>query len=84
MELTSLGEFIGYKEYFNDNIVEITVISQVLSAELMKHGIYQWPNILRYLEKQPYIKKYGKSNKASETNNYLHVKAITFRFQRRK
>lgn len=82
MELTSLGEFLGYKEYFNDNIVEITVISQVLSAELMKHGIYQWPNILRYLEKQPYIKKYGKSNKASETNNYLHVKAITFRFQR--
>lgn len=82
MELTSTGDFIGYKEYFNDDIVEITVISQVLSEELMKNNISQWSNILRHLEKQPYVKKYGKNQKASETDNYLHVKAITFRFQR--
>ncbi len=82
MELTTFGDFIGYKEYVSNNIVEITVISQVLSAELMRHNISQWTNILRHLEKQPYVKTHGKNRKASETDNYLRVKAITFRFER--
>ena len=64
MELTSNSDFIGYKEYFNDDIVEITVLSKVLSDELMKQNISQWSNILRYLEKQPYVKKYGKKSKS--------------------
>jgi putative DNA primase/helicase len=82
MELSSNGDFIGYKQYISDTIVEVTVLSQVLSKELFQHNISQWSNVLRYLEKQPFIKKYGKDNKVSETDNYLHVKAITFRFQR--
>ena len=81
MELASVGDFIGYKQYISDTIIEVTVISQVLAKELLQHNISQWTNILRHLEKQPYVKTYG-NGKASETDNYLHVKAITFRFHR--
>lgn len=82
MELTSNGDFIGYKQYINKDIIEVTVISKVLSDELMRNNITQWSNILRHLEKQPFVKTYGIHHKASETNNYLRVKTITFRFQR--
>jgi hypothetical protein len=82
MELVSNGDFIGYKQYINNDYIEVTVISQVLSAELMKHNISQWSNVLRYLEKQPFVKTFGKQGKVSETDNLLHVKMITFRFQR--
>jgi hypothetical protein len=82
MELVSSGDFIGYKQYINNDYIEVTVISQVLSAELMKHNISQWSNVLRYLEKQPFVKTFGKQGKVSETDNLLHVKMITFRFQR--
>jgi putative DNA primase/helicase len=82
MELISSGDFIGYKQYVNQDFIEVTMISQVLSNELLKHNITQWSSVLRYLEKQPFVKTYGKSQKASETDNLLHVKTITFRFQR--
>jgi len=82
MELSSNGDFIGYREYWSESIIEVTIISQVLSKELLSHNISQWTNILRYLEKQPFIKTHGKNQKVSETDNYLHVKAITFRFIR--
>lgn len=82
MELASNADFIGYRQFINGSIVEVTVISQVLADELRKHNISQWNNILRYLEKLPFVKKHGSRQKVSETDNYLHVKAITFRFQR--
>ena len=82
MELTSSGDFIGYKQYVSETIIEVTVISQVIAKELLQHNISQWSNVLRYLEKQPFVKTYGKDQKVSETDNYLHVKAITFRFHR--
>ena len=82
MELVSSGDFIGYKQYISETIIEVTVISQVIAKELSQHNIYQWSNVLRYLEKKSFVKTYGKDRKVSETDNYLHVKAITFRFQR--
>jgi len=82
MELADNREFIGYRTFIDENIVEITIISKVLSEELSKHNITQWANILRHLEKQEFVKKYGKDNKVSEKDNHLRVKAITFRFKR--
>jgi hypothetical protein len=82
MELVSNGDFIGYKEYISETIIEVTVISQVIAKELSQHNIYQWSNVLRYLEKKSFVKTYGKNDKVSEKDNYLKVKAITFRFHR--
>ncbi|MBE0700913.1 MAG: DUF927 domain-containing protein [Acholeplasmataceae bacterium] len=82
MELLSGGDFIGYRQFINNSIVEVTVISQVLANELMLHNISQWRNILKHLEKQPFVKKHGPNDKVSGKDNYLNVKAITFRFQR--
>lgn len=82
VELATNRTFIGYKQFHDQNEVEFVVMSSNLKNELSKNGFHQWSNILRHLESLPFVKKYGKGNKVSETDNYIHVKAITFMFQR--
>jgi hypothetical protein len=73
------GRYIGYREFFKDRIA-VTVMSSEIKLMLEKNGIYQWTQVLTYLETLPFVKKYGKSNRVSEKNNILGVRTITFHF----
>lgn len=77
------SDFIGYIRYDSKNKTNTYVIlSSVIKNELKKNNIYQWSNVLRFLESIPNVVKIGTKNpKASETDSKLSAKAIRFEFK---
>ena len=82
IESKSISSFNGYLHFKNAKVVEVTLLSRVVREELESHDIYQWNTVLKRWKDIPFIKKYGKDGKVSETDNLLKVKAITFVFDR--
>lgn len=76
------NDFIGYVRYDNiNNTSTYVILSSVIKKELKKNNIYQWSNVLRFLETLPNVVKIGNKNpKASETDSQLSAKAIRFEF----
>jgi hypothetical protein len=86
-QLTSNGDFIGYRNFTGQIVgekeekVEVTIMARIIKEELYRHNIYQWRNILAYLRDNRFAKVFG-NNKVTEKDNRLSVRAITFTFTR--
>lgn len=78
MEIAN-GRYIGYREFFKDRVA-VTVMSTEIKNMLERNGIYQWSQVLQYLQTLPFVKKYGLKNRVSEKDNILGVRTITMHF----
>ena len=73
---------VGYRKFIDKETVEFTMMVSVLKRLLEDQKINQYSNVLRHLEKQDFVKTFGKDNHASEKCNYLQVRVVKFIFKR--